>query len=249
LDAALRPLPNHIDLTDTSQVSADLECWARRAFFTLERYANGEGESGTRPGQLRDGKWGHKWEEIHRHQANDLYIRPILAHLESQTAVLAAFHAGIERWVQRQRWFGDPTETREAFYQEDFARFLFDRGFDLPDIGRETYSAGGWVDFLLRGAQLVPVEFKRWRGPQDNDRLSPTAAPAQASRYASDFRVSRVYLIVVSVSTTHRLALPDTGRTADGTELLIRLAEVRPPAPTQDARTPMSFTLADLGLG
>jgi CRP/FNR family cyclic AMP-dependent transcriptional regulator len=70
------------DLLDPSQAPPDPARWAHRAFLTLERHVDPTyGSAGSRMGQLRDGKWGHKWEAENRQQTNDLYIRPVVAFL------------------------------------------------------------------------------------------------------------------------------------------------------------------------
>ena len=217
---------------------------------TVERFAN-PGYGGHRPAHFGGGGgcgpvlWNAGW----RAQNNDLYIRPIVAWLEAQVGGLAAFHAGVERWIQRLRWFGSEG-SEEAFYQNDFARFLFDSGVEMEDIGREAYAAGtGRVDFLLRGNMFVPVELKLWRGAVGNGRLAAASAPAQAARYVRDFQVPRGYLVVVVANgATERLELPRDGRTTDGVELLIRSAEVRPPSPSTDKRKVVSRSLTDPGL-
>lgn len=248
LSAAFPPDPELSELFDPSQAPPDLEAWAVRAFLTLERYLDpAYATNRNRPGQLRAGRWGNEWETIHRAQTNDLYVRPVLAWLEVQSGALVEFHAGVARWVQRLRWFGARGDD-EDFYQEELGRFLFDSGVAIEDIAREALSAGGRVDFLLRGRVMVPVELKLWRGARDNKRLVPDRAPAQATRYARDYRVPRSYLVVVTTGTDERLELPSVARTADGIELLLRVAEVRPPSPTQDRRALVARTLGDLGL-
>lgn len=71
------------DLLDPSQAPPEPVRWAHRAFLTLERHVDPTyGSAGSRMGQLRDGKWGHKWEA----ENHDLYLRPVMAFLRRRGA-------------------------------------------------------------------------------------------------------------------------------------------------------------------
>ena len=248
LSASFPADPALHELMHPTDVPPDLEQWAIRAFLSLERYLDPtHGSPGNRIGQVRAGKWGHHWEERDRATTYGIFIKPIMIWLELQAGQVAEFHTGVDRWIRRLRWFGS-TGSTEEFYQEDLARFLFDAGLDFEEVNREAHSAGGRVDFLLRGDLLIPVELKLWRGSHDSHRLSHDRAPAQAARYARDFRVPRSYLVVVCPVGEERLDLPPAGHTGDGIELLIRTAEVRPPSPSQDHRLVVGLTLDQLRL-
>jgi hypothetical protein len=212
------------------------------------RVRRGGPEQGTVPNL--EGPWGAVWRtgpgwcdeaDSGRAQLVAVFIDPILDWAEVVLGALPGFSETVRRWAVRVGAFGlDSTVSAEAAMDEracqrDLARFLFDQGFDLGDLGREQVlrdrkGQGARVDFLLRDGHRVVVELVLVRVGSAINRIAEHAT--QLCHYCRDAPSKHGMLVVVHADPERELRiLPDAatspaGVDLGGVSLLVQVADV-----------------------
>lgn len=207
-----------------------------------------------------DGPWGTVWRadggwcELRdggRAQLVAVFIDPILDWAEVVLGALPGFSETVRRWAVRVGAFGlDSAVTasgrlKERGCQLDLARFLFDQGFDLADLGREQVlrdrtGHGARVDFLLRDGHRVVVELVLVSAHSSTVRVQEHAT--QLRLYCRDTPASHGMLVVVNADPHRELRiLPEAatspaGIDLGGVSLLVQVADVMRPNASEAAK-------------
>ncbi len=245
-------------------MSPDPFAWGEVAAADLVRSARevraGRPHAGNEP-KLNGRRW-QVWQptawEVGRSHLLSVYIDPILDWAEVVLGALPGFSDAVSRWAVRVETFGIsglPSRQEvidgaavpdEAAFQRDLARFLFDQGFDLGDLGREQVmrdrtGQGARVDFLLRDGHRVVVELVLVRAGSATVRVMEHAT--QLRDYCRLAPAKHGMLVVVNADPTRKLRiLPEAatspaGIDLGGVSLLVQVADVvRPNASASGKR-------------
>lgn len=203
-------------------------------------------------------RWNHLrgpgfWDDsggVGRRLALAMFADPILHWAEVVLGALPGFSDFVSRWGVRVETFGisglpsrdDVVAGKpvpdEAAFQQELARYLFDQGFDLGDLGREQQlryrtGQGARVDFLLRDGHRVVVELVLVRAGSATVRVVEHAT--QFRDYCRLAPAKHGMLVVVNADPKRKLRiLPEAatspaGIDLGGVSLLVQVADVMRP--------------------